>query len=75
MRLHSLGAVFSGCLHLPALLQQFFSAEAEGNMKNCGQEMHPPQNNVKVTRRESTELEMVRSTTYFEDTRMYGARP
>jgi hypothetical protein len=64
MRLHSFaGALLSGRSHFPALLQQLFSDfSALGNMKNCGQEMQPPQNNVMVTSRESTELYMARST-------------
>jgi hypothetical protein len=62
--LHSFsGAVFSGRSQLPALLQQLFSvSSAVGNMKNCGQEMQPPQNKVIAASRESAELEMARST-------------
>jgi hypothetical protein len=64
MRLHSFsGAPFSGRSHFPALLQhRFADLSAVGNMKNCGHEMQPPQNNVIVTSSESTELEKARST-------------
>jgi hypothetical protein len=72
MRLHSFsGAAFFGRSHLPALLQQLFSAV--GNMKNCGHEMHPPQNKVAVTSRDSTELEMARGTTLVQEYQYGGA--
>src|SRR5258706_14839993 len=49
IRRHSLtGALFVGLSHSPDFLQQLFSTL--GNIKNCGQETHPPHSNVKERR-------------------------
>ena len=50
----------TGAVHM---VQQLFSTF--GNMKNCGQEMHPPQTSVSTIKEDSTELEIGRSTTTF----------
>ena len=74
IRLHSLaGALFEGRSHCPFFWQQLFSAfSAVGNMKNCGQEMHPPHSSVVTMRRESIELESACNTALISEYQRAG---